>query len=145
VREQVRWSKSHGEWSIPASLESLVQWPKWLSVPFLKVLIQRPRVDRGTLFFSHIEQFPFDKELFSVLKSFGAVVPLDRHHPLAIVAVGRGNGKTTFCLSWDPALFSESEVEEFEALVLRVLSRGYKEIEDRRNVVEFRPRKVTRR
>jgi hypothetical protein len=123
IREQVRWTKEHGEWylRVPAFIEAL---PVWLRRLLLKAALRRSW-SPGTMAVAHLERFgdPDWAGLFPMLRSVALVSLVSRQFPL--IPCFMTLGQTTRCtITYDPALvpdddaraFADELIEQVEAL-----------------------------
>lgn len=105
-REQVRWSKDHGEWFVPQK-HPLFSLPE----PLIRAYFRRPWVDMGTIMFSHLERIRAAKEqpMLPGARSVEVISMLDPRHPLGVAAMTL-RGETALSFTWDPAQLAEEDV-----------------------------------
>ncbi len=108
-REQVAWSKAHGEWHVPAD-SPLLRQPDWLLVPVLRAVLGRPWVDMGSSVFSHVEQVGTASALLPMVRDTQWVSMLHHRFPVGIVGATLGT-ETSLSLTWDPAMISDEHAE----------------------------------
>ena len=106
-REQVAWSRAHGEWHVPEDL-SILRWPTWLMVPVLRAYIDRPGVDFGSAVFSHMEKLGPAEALLPMVRDPEWVMMLDKRYPVGMAAATMGP-ETRMSLTWDPGMMPEAE------------------------------------
>jgi hypothetical protein len=106
-REQVDWSRAHGEWHVPQDL-GLFKWPTWLMVPVLRAYIDRPGVDYGSAVFSHMEKLGPVEALLPMVRDPEWVMMLDKRYPVGMAATTMGT-HTRMSLTWDPGMMPEGE------------------------------------
>jgi hypothetical protein len=119
-REQLSWSREHGEWHVPQDLR-LFGWPTWLMVPLLRAFIDRPGVDFGSSVFSHIERLGRAEQLLPMVSEPEWVMTLDKRFPAGMVAATLGE-QTTMSLTWDPGMLPELDALELLGLYEQVLA-----------------------
>ena len=109
-REQVAWSRAHGEWNVPEDL-AVFKWPAWLMVPVLRMFIDRPGVDYGSAVFSHMEKLGAAEQLLPMVSDPEWVMMLDKRYPVGMVAATMG-AHTRMSLTWDPAMMPDSDANQ---------------------------------
>lgn len=121
-REQVSWSKAHGEWFVPQT-HPLFSLP----APLLRAYFRRPWVDMGSALFSHAERLASDPAASDRrLPGVGSVTVigvLDRLHPLGFAALTL-RGTTHLTVTWDPAQLSDPDLELLLGDVLAFVAEG---------------------
>ncbi len=114
VREQIAWSRQHGEWAVPEN-PPLLALPMRVLRPLLRAWFNRPWVDMGTGVFSHAERSALDTSAFDHVMNVELVGTLDTRHPFGVFAISRAD-LTFFSFVYDPAQLSEADVTELVAL-----------------------------
>jgi hypothetical protein len=118
-RKQVAWSKSNGEWFVPAD-SALLRQPDWVLVPFLRGWLGRPWVDMGSAVFSHMEQIGPAAELLPMVAGTEWVTMLHKRFPVGLVGATLG-AHTSLSMTWDPGMLPDDAAREllaqFEATV----------------------------
>lgn len=118
-REQVAWSKAHGEWHIPTD-SALLRQPDWLLVPVLRAVLGRPWVDMGSTVFSHVEQIGTAAAVLPMVRETEWVTMLHARFPVGLVGATLDH-TTSLSLSWDPGMMADAHAHEilslFEATV----------------------------
>ncbi|MBX7098579.1 MAG: hypothetical protein K1X89_12800 [Myxococcaceae bacterium] len=120
VREQLTWSREHGEWATPRWAERLLllpsPWVRWI----LRRQASSPGVDMGTTLFTHLQRLVprGAPEPLPAVSSVALISHLLPAHPISMSAMGlRGTTHLTF--TWDAGRFSPDEarafIEGFEA------------------------------
>lgn len=129
VREQVRWSKDHGEWSLPSVADRLIRLPPAVAGVIVRAYTARPGVDWATAAFSHVERLNGSGEdvLPAYIERIGVVSHLHAEHGMALTAVGH-RGRTHLTFTWDEALFPPDEARAFLALYESTLTRALAEV-----------------
>lgn len=115
-RQQVKWCKENGVWVVPSrtKIVKILNFPpiRWL----MKKFLTRKSLDVGTTIFSHIELFENDADYFHILENIEVFNMLHHKIPISMVAVGFGN-KTNFTLTYDPALFSQNDIDDLKLTI----------------------------
>jgi hypothetical protein len=129
VREQVRWSKEHGEWHAPDLTGPLRRWPTWLLRGLLRAFANRPGVDYCSTTFSHAEKLGAmdDAALLPGVARVEAMPNIHGTHTLAFAAIGFG-GQTSLTFAWDPARYADSDVDAFIAVFRDHQGRAFAEV-----------------
>lgn len=108
VREQIDWSREHGEWAVP-NLPWLMKLPESVLRPLLRLYFNRPWVDMGTGTFSHVQRSPLDAPVFDGVMKIDIVGMLDKRHALGLFAMSRA-GTTFLTFVYDPARLDNEAV-----------------------------------
>ena len=129
VREQVRWSKDHGEWHVPSWADRLMQLPAAISGAIVRAYARRPGVDWATGLFAHAERLGASSEdaLPAFVERIGLVSHMHPEHPMTLSAVGH-RGRTHLTFTWDEALFPPSESRAFLQLYESIRARAFAEV-----------------
>lgn len=111
VREQVKWTREHGEWFVPTD-HPLLSGPAWL----LRMYLSRPWVDMATGAFSHGERVGpgADETLWPEVEDLEIVGQLDKRHPFGIFGA-TFRGRTRLTLLYDPAQLNDEDVDQLAA------------------------------
>jgi hypothetical protein len=112
IREQVRWCKNNGFWSLPTSLKALSKMPQWLSRFLLKSYASKSGIDMGSMVFSHVESYKGLEDLFSLFKDVKGIAQLYKAYSAGMTAVTLDQ-KTILTTTWDDAQLTESDIEFF--------------------------------
>jgi len=128
VREQVEWCKKNGEWNVPNQDSPFLMVPDWILKRFVSAFAHRPGVDYGSILFTHMARLSASQtqssEVFKNASDIELVGQLHSAHPICITAVGfRDSTKITF--TWDDALYSESDMDQFIELFEAGLSAAF--------------------
>lgn len=109
TREQVAWSKQHGEWVVPK-----LSGAGFFKILALKAYFNRPWVDMGTILFSHAERTADGQPLpfAEGFKEMDIVANLHSRYPLGIAATSDDH-QTRLTFTYDPAQLSDQQVSEF--------------------------------
>jgi hypothetical protein len=124
-REQVRWSKEHGEWAVPEK-HPLLQLPASMRRPVLRAYLRRPWVDMGTMLFSHLERLAPAGEL--PIERIEIQCNLDRTHAAGIAGVTLGD-RTQMSLTYDPALLETEDVDLLISFYQETIEEARRELE----------------
>jgi hypothetical protein len=114
LRQQMDWSRSHGEWWVPESA-ALTRFPMHVLRSGLRAYFNRPWVDMGTATFSHLQRSPLDAEVFRNVASAELVGVLDKRHALGLFAMSRA-GTTWLTFVYDAEQLKESSVAQVVSL-----------------------------
>jgi hypothetical protein len=124
-REQVRWSKEHGEWAVPEK-HPLLQLPASMRRPVLRAYLRRPWVDMGTMLFSHLERLAPEGEL--PIERIAIQCNLDRTHAAGIAGVTLGD-RTQMSMTYDPALLEAEDVDLLISFFQETMEEARRELE----------------
>ena len=108
VREQIDWSREHGEWAVP-DRPLFMKLPMSILQPLLRLYFNRPWVDMGTGTFSHVQRSPLDAAVFDGVTQIDIVGMLDKRHLLGLFAMSRA-GKTFLTFVHDPERLDDDSV-----------------------------------
>lgn len=131
VREQVRWSKEHGEWAVPSIAERVASLPGWLGRPLVRGFARRPGVDMATTLCSHAERLSSvpDDALLPGVSGLRIVSHLYDAHPIVLAAVGF-RGETHLTFTWDAGRYPPDQAAGFVALFEELRLRAVAEHAD---------------
>jgi hypothetical protein len=122
VDQQIHWSRSHGEWSLPK-----MAWARFVPLWILKWLVNKisdsPRFDIGTVLFTYLEGFSIPalvKTVPAIEKVFG-MTPTTNRLPLTLSATDHRD-TTHFALSYDQGRLPDAYAERFRDLLLREIA-----------------------
>ena len=118
-RQQVAWSRQHGEWYVPPA-DGLKKLPESWLAPFLRAYLGRPGVDMGTAPFTHLERIGQMERFLPMIRSARWVMMLHKWHPLGMAAATLGE-HTDMTLTYDPAQLSDDSAQEFLGLYKQLL------------------------
>lgn len=114
VREQLVWSREHGEWATPRWAERLLLLPsRWVRA-ILRRQASSPDVDMGTTLFTHLQRLVprGAPEPLPMVTSVALISHLLPAHPISMSAMGlRGTTHLTF--TWDAGRFTADEARAF--------------------------------
>jgi hypothetical protein len=113
-REQVAWSREHGEWAVPEQ-HPLLRLPVALRRAALRAYLRRPWVDMGTMLFSHVERLAPDGAALGCVQRIEIMSNLDLRHAVGLAAMTLGD-RTQLSFTYDPALLDAADVEELASL-----------------------------
>ncbi len=132
IREQVRWSKTHGEWYAPDLTNAMRRMPAWLGDALFRAYAKRPGVDMATTTFSHIEKLGAlaDEALLPGVTRLEGVGNLYGGHTLVVGAVAF-RAKTYISFTWDAALYAPEDAERFIAMFEEHRARAFSEVHGR--------------
>ena len=116
VRQQMRWTKKHGEWFVPHQ-HPLLSLPDWLMAPVLRVYLGRPWVDMATGSFSHAERIgpESDRRILPDVDRIETIGGLHQWYPLSMSA-NTFAGTTSLSITYDPAQLEEADMDAFVTL-----------------------------
>jgi hypothetical protein len=114
IREQVDWSRTHGEWAVP-SRNPFGGLPMVIARPAMRAYFQRPWADMGTLAFSHLQRSPLDDLSSDIVTRVEMVGVLARRHPLGIYAASM-SGATSLSFVHDPIQIDDKDLTALIAL-----------------------------
>ncbi len=115
VREQVLWSKDHGEWYVPAD-SAILGLSDALMVPILRAFLGRPWVDMASAPFTHLEDLGLASRFASMVRSASWVIMLHERFPFGITAASVGSD-TQFTMTYDPGMITRDHVLAFEHML----------------------------
>jgi hypothetical protein len=75
-----------------------------------------PKIDMGSMVFSHVESYQDLEDVFTHFKSVKTVAQLYHKYSLGISCI-TFEGKTTMTLAWDKARFNEGDIHKFSDLI----------------------------
>lgn len=125
-REQVTWSKEHGEWAVPES-HPLLRLPEAIRWPVLRSYFRRPWVDMGTMLFSHAERLGAAGDLLLDASHVEVIANLDRRHAAGLAGVTLRE-ETLLSLTFDPALLDVEDVDRLLHLYRAVIAETLSEL-----------------
>jgi len=125
VRQQLEWSRQHGEWAVP-ELRALMRLPVRVLRPLLRGYFNRPWVDMGTGTFSHVQRSPLDTDAFNDVEGIDIVGMLDTRHVLGVFAMSRA-GATHLTFVYDPHRLDVDDVAELMSLYRDQLATALRE------------------
>jgi hypothetical protein len=126
-REQVVWSKDHGEWAMPEK-HPLLSLPDSLKRAALTAYFRRPWVDMGTLLFSHAEKVGPDEQMLAGVARLEVLANLDERHSAGLAGVTL-RGRTQLSLTWDPAQLDAQDADRFLELYREAIAQACAELE----------------
>jgi len=112
IREQVKWSRVNGSWSVPTELGVLKLLPKSVGRMLLNTASKLPSSEFGSIIFSHVERYTGIEDLFDLFSDLETVSQLYKKYPMCLSATTLKD-KTILTCTWDNALITESEISEF--------------------------------
>jgi len=127
VREQIDWSRAHGEWALP-SVPELTRAPMRVLRPLLRAWFDRPGVDMATGAFSHIERSPVESPVFDDAVGIDTIAMRDTRHAMGIFGVTRA-GTTHLTFVHDPARLGDAAT----AQLVRIFETALAELRDGEN------------
>lgn len=114
IRTQVQWSKSHGEWWVPAESPLMKLPDPWMS-RVVKTYLNRPWVDMASGMLSHAQRLTADDNGLPEVDRIEVIGEMHRHYPFGPVAITHRE-VTTYAIDYDPAMLREDDMDELEAL-----------------------------
>jgi hypothetical protein len=127
IREQVKWCKENGLWSVNHAITKIKRMPKFVAEFLLKIYAQMPWIEMGSMVFSHIESYQGLENVFSHFKTIKGISQLYKKYSMGITAVSH-EGKTVLTLTWDPARFNEGDIYQFNKLIQKNWVDGIQQI-----------------
>jgi hypothetical protein len=103
--------------------------PAWVVNPLFRGFAKRPGVDMATTTFTHIERLGADDDevLFPGVESLEGIGILYGGHTLVMGAVTFA-GATHFNFTWDEALYSRADADEFIGLFETARKAAFAEV-----------------
>jgi hypothetical protein len=114
-RDQVNWSKEHGEWHVPTD-SAIFGLPDGLMVPMLRAYLGRPWVDMASAPFTHMENLGLASRFVPMVREASWVIMLHDRFPFGITAATVGPD-TQFTMTYDPGMITQEHVGEFIAML----------------------------
>jgi hypothetical protein len=111
IRRQIRIGLRSGEWALPEN-PAVALLPLWISGPLLRVYLNRPQVDMGTIAFSYVENWSgMQDSVFQDIEKVECVGQLHERHALAVNCV-RHAESIWLTFTYDPRRLMKKDVEE---------------------------------
>ena len=121
VRRQIRWRLKRGEWAVPRN-PLIARLPLWISAPVLKLYLNRPWADVGTIPFSHAGDWTGQQDgTFKHVEKIECIGQLHKRHALAMNAVTH-SGRTWLTFTFDPGQLTSDSIAQIANLYRRHLA-----------------------
>lgn len=130
VRQQVQWSKEHGEWAVPPLVDALAT-VRAFAEPLARSLASRRGVDMATALFSHVDRLaaPGESAPLPGAQAIQVITHQLAAHPLSMVALSWG-GQTQLSFTWHAGRLSADEARSFIDSVEALRGRAFAELYD---------------
>ena len=127
MRRQIRWRLRRGEWAVPQK-PLITRLPLWLSVPLLKLYLNRPWADVGTIPFSYGKEWSGRQDnAFRNVDKIECIGQLHKRHGVAMNAVTH-SGRTWMTFTFDSGQMSSAGIEQLADLYQQQIVLAEREI-----------------
>ena len=116
VQRQIRRGLRQREWAIPPD-PWIARLPLWLSAPLLRLYLNRPWADVGTIPFSHARWNELEVNAFQDVERIECIGQLHKRHALALNAVTH-HSRTWLTFTYDAGQMTSSEIRQLAEIYM---------------------------